>query len=248
MKALILAAGEGTRLRHLTSHRPKPMLPIHNRPLLAYTIEWLRHHHIDEIALNLHHCPTLISNYFGDGRRFGVSITYSSETDLMGTAGAAKQLQSFLTETFVVVYGDVFTNLDLSRLVALHINSRNTREQGSLLTMALHKVSDPSQCGLVQLNDAGRVTHFVEKPLPSQVFTQLAFSGIAICEPALLSYIPANAKVDFGHDLIPKLIVNQMSVFGQEIKPHEFVIDIGTLNGYLNALHTWSLYNEPHVT
>lgn len=243
MKALILAAGEGTRLKQLTHHRPKPMLPLRNIPLLQYTIEWLREHGIYEIAINLHHYPEVITDYFGDGGNFGVSIIYSYEETLRGTAGAAKQLEYFLDETFVTVYGDVYTNLDLGRICLAHEwhNLATANADSSIacmLTMALYNVTNPEECGLVMTNEYGRVTRFVEKPPPHEVFTNRAFSGVMVCEPEILEYIPAESTYDFGKDLVPKLLWSGQPIYGEPLVENEFVIDIGTLSGYLRALQT----------
>jgi NDP-sugar pyrophosphorylase family protein len=232
MKALVLAAGKGTRMSHLTADCPKPMLPVAGRPLLGWLIDWLRSHGITEIALNLHHLPVVITNYLGDGERFGVKLTYSYEVTLLGTAGAAKALQSFFDEAFVVVYGDVFTNIDLRRLIDAH---QRPQSGAALLTMALYRVPNPAACGLVELDGHGRVVRFVEKPPPDAIFTDLANSGLLVCEPAVLEAIPANIEFDFGRDLLPNLLANDAPIFGIEIRPHEYVVDIGTPDGYERA-------------
>jgi len=132
VKALVLAAGEGTRLRPLTLNKPKPMLPIAGKPLLEHTIAWLRGHGITRIAINLHHQPEAITGYFGDGRRWGVELTYSHEETILGTAGAIKKLEGYFDDTFVVVYGDVLTDLDLTALIEFHNQKRKgIREQGN---------------------------------------------------------------------------------------------------------------------
>lgn len=248
MKALILAAGSGTRLRHLTARRPKPILPVHGKPLLQHTIEWLRRFGIHQIAVNLHHHPEAIVDFFGDGSRFGVALEYSYEASLLGTAGAAKHLEYFLDETFVVVYGDVFTNLDLGRLMLAHVQHLTADWAGHpnvsmCLTMALYSVPNPEECGIVEVDSRGRVTRFVEKPKPGQVLTDQAFSGIMVCQPGVLVSVPLDTPFDFGYDLIPKLLVQGAPLFAQAVRPDEFVIDIGTLGGYLRALAT-----PEHVT
>ncbi len=235
MKALILAAGKGTRISHLTQHCPKPMLPVGEKPLLAYLVNWLHSHHITEIAINLHYAPDAIINHFGDGSAYGVALTYSYEAQLLGTAGAAKQLEHFLNETFVVIYGDVYTNLDLTRLTDFHRTREATSGQASALTLALYQVPNPMECGLVELDSANRVTRFVEKPPADQVFTDLANAGIMVCEPEILQVIPHNTAFDFGHNVLPRLLALDSPVFGQAIAEHEFLIDIGTPAGYQRA-------------
>lgn len=235
MKALILAAGKGTRIGHLTQNCPKPMLPVGEKPLLAYLVGWLRSYGIQDIAFNLHHAPEVIVNYFGDGSRFGVRLTYSHETELLGTAGAAKRLEHFLDETFVVIYGDVFTNLNLARLTAFHASRKTQTGQPSALTLALYHVPNPTECGLVELDSHEQVLRFVEKPPAHQVFTDLANAGIMVCEPEILKAIPPDTVFDFGRDVLPKLLAHHTPVFGQTIANDEFLIDIGTPAGYQRA-------------
>ncbi len=233
MKALILAAGKGTRLGQLTADFPKPMLPVAGRPLLTYHIEWLRNHGVTELAINLHHAADVIRNYFGNGHAFGVAITYSYEPELLGTAGAAKQLEHFLDEPFVVVYGDVFTNIDLTGLATRHVSQMAGADNG--VTLSLYRVPNPTECGLVDIDAAGRVQRFVEKPPADQVFTDLANAGVLICEPRVLTRIPAATVVDFGRDVLPALLADGWPVFGVPITPDEYVIDIGTPAGYTRA-------------
>lgn len=235
MKALILAAGQGTRLRRLTAHRPKPMLPLRSIPLLQHTITWLRSHGVEEMWINLHYHPEQIAGYFGNGARFGVAIRYSYENELLGTAGAAKKLQPYLDETFVVVYGDVYTNLNLTRIGQTH--GQHVREAGGHLTLVLYPVNNPEACGLVETDAQGRITRFVEKPPSHLVFTDQAFSGVMLCEPHILERVPLDRPYDFGRDLIPKLLAEQAPLYAEPLADREFVIDIGTLGGYLHALN-----------
>jgi NDP-sugar pyrophosphorylase family protein len=236
MKALILAAGKGTRISDLTQHCPKPMLPVAGRPLLEHLLVWLRRYGISQIAINLHYLPEVIVNHFRDGQAWDVALTYSYEPTLLGTAGAAKALSAFLDEPFVVLYGDVFTNVDLARV--LHFHEEHCRNAGSLLTVALYHVPNPTECGLVEINAQGRVTHFVEKPPAHEIFTDLANSGILVCEPEVLAYIPAGVAYDFGRNLLPRLLADHQPVYGQTIAPTEFVVDIGTPAGYARAQQT----------
>lgn len=243
MKALILAAGQGTRLKQLTFQRPKPMLPLGNVPLLQHTIEWLRDSGIYEIAINLHHQPQAITGYFGNGDRFGVSLLYSYETELLGTAGAAKKLAHYFDEPFVVIYGDVYTNLNLKRVCHGHRQPRielaaRAACRSAALTLTLYEVVNPEECGLVETDETGRVTRFVEKPPRNQIFTNKAFTGVMICEPEVLEYIPDGVPYDFGSQVLPNLLKAEMPVYAESIAADEFVIDIGTLRGYLRALQT----------
>ena len=235
MKALILAAGEGTRLRPLTLTQPKPMVPIGDRPLLAITVGMLRRYGITDLAINLHYLPQAITDYFGDGSRFGVEITYSHERVLLGTVGAAKQLAVFLDETFLVIYGDVLTNLDYGRLVAFHQARR------AALTLSLYRVDNPTEVGLVGIDAEGRITRFLEKPRPEEVFSDLANSGVLVCEPSILSYVPQGTFYDFGHHLLPQLLAAGERVYGLPLAEDEYLIDIGSPEKYQRAQVEWPL-------
>ena len=235
MKALILAAGKGTRMKHLTANCPKPMLPVAGRPLLDHTVDWLRSHGITDIAMNLHHAGDVIVDHFGAGDAHGVHITYSHEPQLLGTAGAAKQLEPFLDETFVVVYGDVLTNVDLNRLLDFHTRQRVEAGVPATISLALYRVPNPTECGLVDLSSDGRVQRFVEKPPAHLVFTELANAGILVCDPAVLEVVPRGRFFDFAHDLFPLLMLYGVPLFGQPIADDEYVIDIGTVAGYERA-------------
>jgi mannose-1-phosphate guanylyltransferase len=233
LKALILAAGEGARLRPLTLATPKPMLPISGVPLLALTVMSLRHHGITDLAINLHYHPEVITNHFETGQRYGVNITYSFEPQLLGSAGAAKKLQSFLAETFLVIYGDVLTNMDYDRLTAFH------RAVDALVTLSLYRVDNPTEVGLVGIDDTGRVTRFLEKPRPEDVFTDLASSGVLVCEPQILDRVPPARFCDFGQHLLPQLLTEGSPLYGLPISNREYLVDIGTPEKYAHAQIEW---------
>jgi NDP-sugar pyrophosphorylase family protein len=227
MKGLILAAGEGTRLRPLTLDRPKPMLDVGGRPILEHLVALLRVHGVTEIAINLHYKPEAIVSHFGDGSRFGVSITYSPEERLLGSAGAARQLATFLDEPFIVLYGDVLTDLDLTDLAARH------RAASATATIALYEVEDPTRVGIVSVDAAGRVTSFVEKPPASLDLGRLANAGIYVVEPTVLELIPSGQPFDFGHDVFPLMLKRGLSIHG---RPAEgYVLDIGSPERYHQA-------------
>jgi NDP-sugar pyrophosphorylase family protein len=248
MKALILAAGKGTRLKQLTANTPKPMLELGGEPLLAHHIRRLQAVGVTEIAINLHHAPAAITGYFGDGSRCGVQIEYSYEPELLGTAGAAKKLAAFLDESFYVIYGDVFNNVDLAALAGFHANCKQAQhgaDAAGALSMSLYRVPNPTECGLVEITAAGRVTRFVEKPPADQVFTDLANAGLLICDPEILAYVPPATAYDFGRDLIPELLAQEVAVFGKPVTAAEHVIDIGTLPGLARAQQLVELSTAP---
>ncbi len=248
MKALILAAGKGTRLKHLTADKPKPMLEIGGEPLLAHHVRRLRAAGVQEIAINLHHAAGVITDYFGDGSRYSVHIEYSYEPELLGTAGAAKKLAAFLDESFYVIYGDVFNNVDLQALAEFHAGRKQAQRADVALSMSLYRVPNPTECGLVETTEAGRVTRFVEKPPADQVFTDLANAGLLICDAPVLAYVPTATVYDFGRDLIPELLAQEVAVFGKPVTETEHVIDIGTLPGLARAQALIELSNTPPVS
>jgi len=235
MKAMILAAGEGTRLGPLTTDRPKPMLPVAGRCLLEYTVAWLRHHGVRRIAINLHHRGEVIAEHFGDGADFGVEVTYSREEALLGTAGGAKRLEAFLDEPFVLVYGDVLTDLDLTALIRFH----RAQPPGERLTMALYSVPNPTDCGIVRLDDRGRVVEFVEKPPPDAVFSDLANAGILVVEPEILAHVPGERFFDFGRDVFPLLAERAVPMYGWPLPTEAYLIDIGSHEKYVEAQRRW---------
>jgi NDP-sugar pyrophosphorylase family protein len=227
MKALILAAGEGTRLRPLTLDRPKPMLPVGGRPMLEHLVCLLRQHAVTEVAINVHYKPQTIVEYLREGNQFGVSITYSLEQQLLGSAGAARKLDWFLDETFFVLYGDVLTDIDLSALAERH------RRASAVATLALYEVEDPSRCGMVETDLDGRVTGFVEKPAPGQAHGRLANAGIYVVEPGVLDGIPRGTPYDFGADVFPDLVARGLPVHAYE-QPG-YILDIGSPERYAQA-------------
>ncbi len=226
MRALILAAGEGTRLRPLTADRPKPMLPVGGSPILEHLVRHLRRHGIREIAINLHYKPEAIVEHFGDGQRFDVSITYSPEAELLGSAGAARQLDWFFDDTFLVLYGDVLTDLNLTALVEHH------HARAAAGTITLYEAEDPTRCGIVKLAHDDRVVQFVEKP-PSASFGTLANAGVYVLEPSVLRAVPPGQPFDFGHDLFPLLLEQGVPLYGY--RAASYVLDIGSPERYAQA-------------
>ncbi len=254
MKAFILAAGKGTRLRPLTADCPKAMLPIGGTPLLEHLIGWLRRHGVVDLVINLHHEPEAITRRFGTGRRFGVSIAYSYEEHLLGTAGAVKKRQWLFDDAFLVIYGDVFTNLDLARFVAFHAARRPTGRVGPAVgphaggpygTLSLYHVDNPSARGLVEISADGCLTRFVEKPPPDQVFTDLASAGVMVLEPGILDYVPDGVPYDFAHDLFPVLLRLGVPLYGEPLRGDEFLIDIGSSSSYRQAQERWESLRRP---
>jgi len=190
---MILAAGRGTRLRPLTDAMPKPMVPFAGKPLLEYVVRLLTRHGFDDLVINLHHLPQVIADYFGDGRAWGVSIAYSRENDLLGTAGAARHVADFFDGPFLIYYGDNLTNFDLSDLWQTH------QREGAIATVGLARMDDPTTRGIVGLNAHHRIDRFVEKPRPDQVFDDYwVNAGIYALQPEILDHIPPDIPCDFS--------------------------------------------------
>lgn len=227
MKAIIMAGGEGSRLRPLTCDCPKPMMRLMDKPVMQYALELLRAHGITQIAATLGYQPDAISDYFGDGADFGVAIEYFIEQTPMGTAGGVKQAENFLDETFIVLSGDGVTDLNISAAVEFHKN------RGALATLVLRREENPCEYGVVSTDAEGRIRGFYEKPARCDVVSETVNTGIYILEPELLQKIPADRPFDFGHDLFPQLVREGAPVYGFTMDG--YWCDIGDVRAYLGA-------------
>jgi mannose-1-phosphate guanylyltransferase len=239
LRALVLAAGEGSRLRPLTLDRPKPMLPIGDAPLLEHTVRWLRSYGVSEIAINLHYRGDVIVSHFGTGDQFGVSIHYSPEERLVGTAGAVRKLDWYFEAGALVIYGDLLTNVDLHRLLAFHRANRLVSD-GPAITMSLYEPPNPRDCGIVELGANGRVLRMQEKPKDEVLFSTLSFSGVMILDRGIIDLIPRDTFYDFGFHVLPNAIQQGLPVYGLPINGVEYVIDIGTPERYRQTCDQWS--------
>ncbi|WP_218081279.1 sugar phosphate nucleotidyltransferase [Anthocerotibacter panamensis] len=227
MKAFILAAGQGTRLRPFTDELPKPLIPVLNRPVMERVMSLCRAHGFTDLVANLHYKGAKIEATFGDGQAYGVNLTYSWEEELLGTAGGVRRQADYLgSETFAVFSGDVVTNLDLTQLLAFH------REHGGIATMAVREVADPSGFGVVVMDRAtGRIQSFQEKPKPGTEQSRLANMGIYILEPGVFEQIPPDTVFDFGHQLFPQLLAKGVPLYA--MRTDAYWSDVGTLAQYL---------------
>ena len=185
VKALIMAGGEGTRLRPLTSNQPKPMLPMANRPMMEHVIGLLRQHGFEDIVVTVAFMANAIRSYFGDGSEFGVRMVYATEATPLGTAGSVLNARDELDERFVVISGDVLTDIDLTAVVDFH------DAKGALATIALKAVEDPLEFGIVITHEDGSIERFLEKPTWGQVFSDTINTGIYVLEPEIFDFIPA---------------------------------------------------------
>ncbi|MDP4092667.1 MAG: mannose-1-phosphate guanyltransferase [Bacillota bacterium] len=227
MKAVIMAGGEGTRLRPLTCNRPKPMVPVANKPVMEHIIELLKNYNLDDIAVTLQYMPDLIKDYFGDGREFGVSLRYYTENSPLGTAGSVKNAEEFLNETFVVISGDAITDIDLREAVEFHIKKK------SMATLVLKKVDIPLEYGVVVTDDEGKVTRFLEKPSWGEVFSDTVNTGIYILSPEILGFYNKGEMFDFSKDLFPILLKQGKPMYG--FVTDDYWCDIGDLKAYHQA-------------
>ena len=222
-----MAGGEGSRLRPLTSNAPKPMLPIANRPMMEHVISLLERHGFDEIVVTVAFLASNIKTYFGDGSEFGVSISYSDEPIPLGTAGSVGNARRSLRERFLVISGDVITDIDLSRIWSFH------EEHGALATVALTPVENPLEFGIVITREDGSIDRFLEKPTWGQVFSDTINTGIYVFEPDIFDYIPDGRSVDFSSDVFPKLLADHRPLYGPVAEG--YWEDVGTLDAYLRA-------------
>ena len=205
---MLLAAGKGQRLAPFTDSIPKPMMEIEGKPILEYGVRLCAHYGIRELIINLHHCPEVITGYFGDGRAWGVRIVYSHEPVLLGTAGAVKKVAGEFTDTFLVLYGDNLTTCDLGRLTAFH------REKGAAATLALFYRENAIASGIAEFDENGRVVRFIEKPRPEDVFSPWVNAGVLVLEPGVLNSIPEDVPYDFGREVLPSLLASGAPVYG----------------------------------
>jgi mannose-1-phosphate guanylyltransferase/mannose-1-phosphate guanylyltransferase/phosphomannomutase len=217
MKAMVLAAGLGTRLQPLTFEVPKPMVPVLDRPVMAHIVRLLERQGFDEVIANLHWFPDTIRGYFGD------RIEYSYEEELLGTAGGVRNVRDFFgDDPVVIVSGDALTDLDVRALVARH------RETGGIATLTVKKVPDTSEYGVVIHDPAGRVQGFQEKPDPAEALSDLGNCGIYCFSPEIFDYFPSEPFADWAQDVFPELLAHDVPFFVHEID--DYWNDVGSLD------------------
>jgi len=221
---MILAGGLSTRLYPLTLALPKPLVPVLDRPVVAHVLEYLRAHDVAQLALNVHYFAAAVESFVGDGSPFGVSVTYLREAQLMGSAGAVKQMESFFDGTFIVIGCDDVTDVDLKAAVEFHRRSK------AEATIVLAEAEDVRHFGVVVVDDDGRILEFQEKPAPGTERSKLANTGIYIFEPSVLERIPNGTFYDFGKQVFPELLAAGRRFFGMRQKA--YWCDIGTPREY----------------
>ncbi len=220
MKAVVLAGGKGTRLRPITLNKPKPLVPVHNKPILDYIIEKLPKE-VDEILLACNFEKKQIEKYYRDKE---MQVTVVDEPEPLGTGGAVKNMEQFIDDDFLVFNGDILSSLDIKKFIEFH------KEKGGVGSLSLWRVEDPTRYGIIGTNEDGSVTGFKEKPSKEEVFSHWINAGMYAYSPKIFDYIEENKKVSMEHEVFPKIIDE---LFGYKF--NGYWIDIGTPSSYLEA-------------
>jgi mannose-1-phosphate guanylyltransferase/phosphomannomutase len=227
VKAVVMAGGEGTRLRPLTSNQPKPMVPIVGKPCMEHILELLRAHGFEDVIVTVAFLPQAIRSYFGDGTSLGLNIQYSVEESPLGTAGSVRLASDALDDTFLVISGDALCDIDLAQIVDFH------REKGAAVTIGLKSVENPLEFGIVVTDEDGKVERFLEKPSWGQVFSDTINTGIYVLEPEVLKHVPTDRPYDFSKELFPLLLEMGRPIYGYVCDG--YWQDIGNLDQYRQA-------------
>lgn len=228
MKAVVMAGGEGTRLRPMTSSMPKPLLPVANRPIMEHVLRLLKRHGLSETVVTVQFLASLVRNYFGDGEELGMELTYANEEKPLGTAGSVKNAEEALRDdSFLVISGDALTDFDLSDLIRFH------RENDALVTVCLTRVPNPLEFGITIVNEEGRVERFLEKPTWGQVFSDTVNTGIYVMEPEVFEYVESDVSVDWSGDVFPQLMKEGKPIYGYVAEG--YWEDVGTHESYVKA-------------
>src|SRR3954471_21870325 len=212
MKAVILAGGEGTRLRPLTSNQPKPMMPIANVPMMEHIVKLLARHGFDDIVVTVAFMASHIRTYFGDGSECGVRMRYATEESPLGTAGSVRNAMEELDETFLVVAGDALTDIDFGEVMKAHKASE------AFASIALKRVENPVEFGIVITREDGTIERFLEKPTWGEVFSDTINTGIYVLEPQIFEYIGAGEVVDFSGDVFPAVLTDAKPILGHVVE------------------------------
>ncbi|RCG26805.1 mannose-1-phosphate guanyltransferase [Sphaerisporangium album] len=228
MKAVVMAGGEGTRLRPMTANQPKPLLPVVNRPIMEHVLRLLKRHGFTETVVTVQFLAALVRNYFGDGDELGMSLHYATEEIPLGTAGSVKNAADKLRdERFLVISGDALTDVDLTDMIRFH------EENGALVTIGLKRVPNPLEFGIIIVDEHGRVQRFLEKPTWGQVFSDTVNTGVYIMEPEVLDEVAPGMAVDWSGDVFPKLLARGAPLYGYVATG--YWEDVGTHESYLKA-------------
>lgn len=227
MKAVVMAGGEGARLRPLTIGRPKPMVPIVNKPVLGHILDLLKSYGITEVIITLRYLASMVQNFFEDGASIGMKLTYVVEDGPLGTAGSVKNAAQFLDETFLVISGDALTDFDLNEILRVH------KAHKALATITLTHVPNPLEYGVVITTEEGYVARFLEKPGWGEIISDTVNTGIYVLEPEVLDLIPSDAPYDFSKELFPHMLIERLPIYGHIAQG--YWCDIGNLEEYRRA-------------
>ncbi len=228
MKAVVMAGGEGTRLRPMTASMPKPLLPIVNKPIMEHVLRLLQRHGFTETVVTVQFLASVVRNYFGDGEELGMQLHYATEETPLGTAGSVKNAEALLRDdTFLVISGDALTDFDLTDLVKFH------HDKGALVTVCLTRVPDPLEFGITIVDDEQRVQRFLEKPTWGQVFSDTVNTGIYVMEPEVFDHVTAGEVVDWSGDVFPALLAAGLPIYGYIAEG--YWEDVGTHESYMRA-------------
>jgi mannose-1-phosphate guanylyltransferase/phosphomannomutase len=228
VKAVVMAGGEGTRLRPMTASMPKPLLPVVNKPIMEHVLRLLHRHGFSETVVTVQFLASLVRTYFGDGEELGMRLHYATEETPLGTAGSVKNAEHLLRDdTFVVISGDALTDFDLTSLVKFH------HDKGALVTVCLTRVPDPLEFGITIIDDEHRVQRFLEKPTWGQVFSDTVNTGIYVMEPEVFDYVKADEPVDWSGDVFPRLVEDGKPIYGYIAEG--YWEDVGTHESYVRA-------------
>ena len=228
MKAVVMAGGEGTRLRPMTASMPKPLLPVANRPIMEHVLRLLKRHGLNETVVTVQFLASLVRNYFGDGEELDMELTYANEEKPLGTAGSVKNAEEALRDdSFLVISGDALTDFDLTDLIRFH------KEQGAMVTVCLTRVPNPLEFGITILDDEGKVERFLEKPTWGQVFSDTVNTGIYVMEPEVFDYVESDVSVDWSGDVFPRMLKEGKPIYGYVAEG--YWEDVGTHESYVKA-------------
>ncbi|MHB1133312.1 MAG: sugar phosphate nucleotidyltransferase [Chloroflexota bacterium] len=227
MKAVVMAGGEGSRLRPLTIQRPKPMVPIVNKPVMEHVLDLLKKHGITEVVVTVQYLASVIQTHFGDGSAFGLNITYSVEETPLGTAGSVKNAEAHLQEPFLVISADAMTDFDLDKIINYHVQKK------AAATLTLYRVPNPLEFGVIILDEEGHIRQFLEKPSWGEVFSDTVNTGIYMLEPKVFDYIEPGKSVDFSQDVFPAMLRNGDALYGYVADG--YWCDVGNIPEYMRA-------------
>lgn len=227
MKAVLMAGGEGSRLRPLTVGRPKPLVPIVNKAVMAHILDLLKNHGITEVIVTVRYMAAAIQDFFEDGKNLGLQLTYVVEDLPLGTAGGVKNAAPYLDDTFLVISADALTDIDLTRLVEVH------KERGAQASLTLTRVPNPLEFGVINIDEAGHIVQFLEKPSWSEVISDTVNTGIYVLEPEVLALIPPDVAYDFSTELFPRMLADGLPIFGYVADG--YWCDVGNIEEYRRA-------------